>query len=259
VPNARFFGLRFDFRPLPALEIGLSRTAQWCGQGRPCGFDTFVDLLMGRDNRGGGGTTIENEPGNQLAGVDFRWSHTLFDRPMAVYGQAIGEDEAGGFPSRYMGQLGIELSGLWGDRWSYRWFGEFAGTSCRFYESNELFNCAYNHSIYKTGYRYRGRAIGHTADNDSRVVSTGLMLIDDRETQWQALFRFGALNRGGPADSRNSLTPTRQDIASIELTHSRVLPYGQIEIGVGIERIDDKISGGINTDGHAFLQWRSGY
>ena len=35
VPDARFFGMRFNFRPLKSLEIGLSRTAQWCGEGRP--------------------------------------------------------------------------------------------------------------------------------------------------------------------------------------------------------------------------------
>jgi hypothetical protein len=46
VPDAQFFGLRFGFRPLTSLEIGLSRTAQWCGKGRPCNFDTLVDLAQ---------------------------------------------------------------------------------------------------------------------------------------------------------------------------------------------------------------------
>ncbi len=50
IPNARFFGLRFNFRPVPSLEIGFSRTAQWCGDGRPCDFDTFKNLFFGRDN-----------------------------------------------------------------------------------------------------------------------------------------------------------------------------------------------------------------
>jgi len=259
VPNTRFFGMRFNFRPLPSLEIGLSRTAQWCGDDRPCGFDTFVDLLLGKDNRGDDGTTIDNEPGNQLAGLDFRWSYSLFNMPMAVYGQAIGEDEAGGFPSRYIGQFGIEASGLWGEHWSYRWFGEASATSCNFYESPERFNCAYNHGIYQTGYRYRGRTVGHGADNDSRLVSVGLMLVNEKETQWHALFRYGALNRGGSPDARNSLTPTRQDIASVDLTHSRIFKYGQIEVGLGIEQTDDEVSGQTSNDGRAFLQWRSSY
>ena len=29
VPNTKFFGFRLNFRPLPSLEIGLSRSAQW--------------------------------------------------------------------------------------------------------------------------------------------------------------------------------------------------------------------------------------
>ena len=258
IADTRFFGMRFNFRPIPSLEIGLSRTAQWCGEGRPCGLDIFIDLLLGKDNRGDAGIDQSNEPGNQLAGIDFRWSNRWFGRSNAIYGQAIGEDEAGGFPSRYLVQLGAESSGMMGDRWSYRWYSEVAGTSCDAVKQ-EIFNCAYNHGIYETGYRYRGRVVGHAADNDARILSIGLTLLDARETQWHALIRYGALNRGGPADPRNSLTPTRQDIASLDLTHRRVFKYGQIEIGLGLERTDDESSGETSNDGRAFLQWRSSH
>ena len=74
VPDAQFFGMRFNFRPIPQLEIGLSRSAQWCGDDRPCDLDTFMDLFLGRDNIGDAGIGTDNEPGNQMAGVDFRWS-----------------------------------------------------------------------------------------------------------------------------------------------------------------------------------------
>ncbi len=258
VPDARFFGMRFNFRPIPSLEIGLSRTAQWCGEGRPCGLDIFIDLLLGKDNRGDEGIDQSNEPGNQLAGIDFRWSNRWFGRSNAIYGQAIGEDEAGGFPSRYLVQLGVESSGMMGDRWSYRWYSEFAATSCDAVKK-EIFNCAYNHGIYQTGYRYRGRVLGHAADNDARILGIGLTLLDDQATQWQVLVRYGALNRGGAADSRNSLTPTRQDILSLDLTHARVFTVGQIEIGLGLERTDDEASGETSNDGRAFLQWRSSH
>ncbi len=259
VPNARFFGLRLSARPLNGLEIGLSRTAQWCGDGRPCDFETFTDLLIGNDNRGDQGIERDNEPGNQLAGVDFRWSTTLLSQPIAVYGQFIGEDEAGGFPSRWMGQFGAEWSGYLFDRWSGRLFAEFAGTSCQFYESSEIFNCAYNHSIYRTGYRYRARSVGHGADNDARLISIGGVMIDDRDVRWRALLRYGALNRGGAPDPRNSLTPTRQDIASIDLSHSRVFAWGLLDIGIGYEDVDDVVSGQSFSDSRMYLQWRSAY
>ena len=259
VPNARFFGMRVNFRPIPNLEIGLSRTAQWCGDGRPCDASTFVDLFLGRDNLGDAGIDVNNEPGNQLAGVDFRWVPGFLGHSVAAYGQFIGEDEAGGFPSRYLGQFGVDWSGYLFDRWSSKAFAEFAGTSCQFHESSEIFNCAYNHGIYQTGYRFRSRAIGHGADNDSRLISVGALLVNAADTQWRALVRTGALNRGGSPDARNSLTPTRQDIASFDVSHSRVFSFGVIDVGAGYEKVDDSASGVAYSDVRFYLQWRSAY
>ncbi len=257
VSDAQFFGMRFNFRPTETLEIGVSRTALWCGDERPCGFDTFVDLFLGRDNVGDSGIGANNEPGNQLAGFDARWKPRRL--PVAFYAQLIGEDEAGGLPSRYLGQFGAEWSGMLGDRWSTHVFGEFAGTSCQFNESSEIFNCAYNHPVYSTGYRYRQRAIGHPADGDARVVSLGTNLSANDGVSWHGLVRYAALNRGGPADSNHSLTPTRQDVLSIDLTHDRRLAVGSIRVGVGYERIDDDVSGTSDDSSRVFIEWRSGY
>ena len=259
IPDARFFGLRFNFRPLPSLEIGLSRTAQWCGDNRPCDADTFFDLLIGRDNRGQGGIDGSNEPGNQLAGFDARWHLPGVPLPMTLYGQFIGEDEAGGFPSRYLGQVGAETSGIWRQRWSYRMFAEFAATNCQFYQSDEHFNCAYNHGVYQTGYRYRGRVIGHGAESDSRLLTAGLILANAEDHQWIAELRAGELNRFGAPDNRNTLTATRQDVISIDAKHARPFQFGTLSFGLGYESIDDVASGTTSDDVRAFFQWRTGY
>jgi hypothetical protein len=259
VSNTQFFGMRLNFKPLSSLEIGLSRSAQWCGDGRPCDAGTFADLFLGNDNRGGAGINSDNEPGNQLAGVDIRWAPRLLGGSTALYGQFMGEDEAGGFPSRWLGQFGGEWSGFLFERWSTRIYAEFAGTSCQFYETSELLNCAYNHGIYQTGYRYRSRSLGHAADNDARLVSVGAVAVDSADTQWRALLRVGALNRGAISDSRNSLTPTRQDIVSVDLSHSRVFSFGVIDLGVGYEMVDDISSGLSSSDGRLYVEWRSSY
>jgi len=256
IPNARFFGMRFVFRPTKSLEIGMSRTAQWCGDERPCGFDVFTDLFLGKDNIGDADTTEDNEPGNQLAGFDLRWSNMWFGQPSAIYAQAIGEDEAGGFPSRYLGQIGIETSGFFRNRWSYRWFAEWAGTSCDIVKSEPGFGCAYNHTIYETGYRYRGRAIGHSAEGDAQIVSSGLIFVRDDETQWSVLIRTGDLNRGSP-DARNTLTPIPLELTSIDLTYGRSLSWGRLEFGVGYEQLEDPLTSEDSSDGRAFLTWRS--
>ena len=96
-PNAQLFGMRATWKPHSRIEIGISRTAQWCGDGRPCDLDTFWDLLIGNDND----QSLEEQPGNQLAGFDMRWS--LPWAPVAIYAQAIGEDEANFMPSKYLG------------------------------------------------------------------------------------------------------------------------------------------------------------
>lgn len=259
VPNAQFLGFRFDFRPIPSLEIGISRSAQWCGDGRPCDLETFWNLLIGKDNSGDGGVTPENEPGNQTAAIDFRWSATGLGLPIALYAQFMAEDEAGGFPSRYMGQAGIDGSAHVFERWSLRWYAEAAATSCDFWKSDEIFNCAYNHGIYQTGYRYRGRSLGHSVDNDARVVTLGFILVDTGENSWQGYFRTGRLNRGGPQDSANSLTPLPGDISNFELIYNRVIPWGRLEIGVGYDEFGGNSVIPSSNDGRAFIQWRSDY
>ena len=259
IPNTRFFGMRFNFKPHPSLEIGISRTAQWCGDGRPCDFDTFVDLLLGKDNRGDSGTTLENEPGNQLAGFDARWSNHWFGTPMAFYGQLTGEDEAGGYPSRYLAQGGVEISGGFASgNWSYRGYAELAGTSCDFVK-DDIFNCAYNHGIYQTGYRYRGRSIGHGADNDALIGTLGFLLSNDEATLYHVLIRSGDLNRGGSPDPANTLTPTPLELLSIDLNYSRRIGKSRIDLGIGHEQLKDPGTGTIINNTRAYLQWNSNF
>ena len=258
VPNAQFFGVRFNFKPTRSLEIGVSRSAQWCGDGRPCGVDTFIDLLLGRDNIGGSGVDAENEPGNQMAGMDFRWVPSFISAPVSAYGQFIGEDEAGGFPSRYLVQVGVEGAGYLKDRWSYRWFAELAGTSCDFITTDK-FNCAYRQRIYRSGYTFKKRSIGHGADNDARLVSAGLVMVDENDHQWRALLRLGDLNRAGRPDSVHTITPTPQDIISVDVSHSRAFSFGVLDSGAGYENVDDLAAGESKSDGRLYLQWRSSY
>ena len=68
--NPLLFGMRIELRPLPSLQLAASRTAQWCGDGRSCTWDDFWNLFIGNDND----QAPEDQPGNQLAGFDLRWT-----------------------------------------------------------------------------------------------------------------------------------------------------------------------------------------
>lgn len=255
VPNTRLFGSRLSFRPIRSLEIGISRTAQWCGSGRPCGFDTFLDMLFGRDNVGDDGATDANEPGNQMAGFDARWTNMWFGTPVSIYAQAIGEDEAGGFPSLYLAQYGIEGSGFTRGGASYRWYAELAGTSCGYVNENR-YNCAYRNEVYPSGYTYNGHIIGHSLDNDAQVVTAGLIVMNDAGRSWHAIGRWGDVNRGG-APQEHAISPIPVDLASLDLQYNFETRIGLFQVGLGYERFEYPASGETEGNARGFLRWQS--
>jgi hypothetical protein len=256
IDDTLLFALRLAFRPLPRLEVGLSRTAQWCGDERPCDADTFVDLLTGRDNRGVN-VAEDDEPGNQLAGFDLRWSP--FDRGRAAfYMQWIGEDSRQGGPQigSWLRQLGMEVSGAASSgRWSHRTHIEIAETICReggFGSSDEKPRCAYEHSIYTTGYRYERRSIGHGIDGDGRAYTVGSTLTRDDSRVWRLSLRHLELNRTDAwFNTRHTLTPTPQNIAELTVMHSRALGIGALRAAVGYRRLDDRFDSRLD-DGSLF-------
>ena len=245
-PNAQLFGMRATVKPHPRVEIGFSRTAQWCGDGRPCDLDTFWDLLIGNDND----QSLEDQPGNQLGGFDARWSIPW--APIAVYAQAIGEDEANFLPSKYIGMAGVEIWGGFGER-SWRVHVEAADTTCSFYESEPDFGCAYQHSIYFDGYQYLDRSIGHAIDGDSRQLAAGAMLIDSDGSSWELALQDARLNRRG-ANEVHSVSPVRDELSSIDLHHRRELFGGDLRVGIGYEERDLE-QPGVRDGFRGYLRW----
>jgi hypothetical protein len=255
-PDARFFGARASFKPRPWLEIGLSRTAQWCGKDRPCDWSTFGDLLAGRDNRGDS-ISAANEPGNQMAGYDFRMRSPWKPVPAALYGQLIGEDEAGGLPSRLLGLAGVET---WGGfrLGSYRIHAEYADTACNFSRSDPLFNCAYRNDLYPQGYTYRGRAIGHALDGDGRMVSIGALIVRPHGDSWSLLARRSKLNRDQlEPEQAHSVSATRNALSDLELQYNRAFSRGALGVGLGFDDYSGPAS--YASDVRAFVQWRQGF
>jgi hypothetical protein len=263
VNDANLLGFRVTFRPLQKLEIGLTRTAQWCGDGRPCDLDSLWDLIKGDDNQGSEGIDLDNEPGNQLAGIDLRWASPLGDLPYALYTQWVAEDEASGTPSRWIAQFGTEVWGQldWG--WlngNYRLHVEYADTATSFYKDTIKFDVAYEHYIYQTGYRYRGRSIGHAMDNDGQMMTIGAVLVEPDGATWNAAIRWARVNRGGLIPNRNTVSQDEHDVRLFELTRRQQLlvfgrDYGTLMAGAGYYYSENKTIGGDDDSVRGFLQW----
>jgi hypothetical protein len=264
VDDAQFLGFRVAARPLRDLEIALTRTAQWCGDDRPCDLDTFWDLVKGNDNRGDAGIDLDNEPGNQLAAVDIRWNSPVGDLPYALYTQWAAEDEAGGTPSRWIGLAGVEVWGSLDTRWiqgDWRVHLEGADTASEFYEDQVRFDYAYEHFIYRDGYRYRGRAIGHPMDNDGQMVSLGGTLVEDADRSWNGLLRWTRVNRGGGSDNfRHTVSSDELNVIDTEISHHRRLRNRGIDLGVwtisaGYAYRENIVADEEHHDIRGYLQW----
>jgi hypothetical protein len=247
--NALLFGLRAEIRPHPTLQIAASRTAQWCGDGRPCDLDTFWDLLVGNDND----QDLSEQPGNQLAGFDVRWSWPGARVPLALYAQAIGEDEAGFMPSKYLGLFGAEV---WGDLAGGTWRAhvEYADTACDFLESPPEFGCAYTNVIYTSGYRYRGRVLGHSIDADGESIGAGALFIDSRGHRWEVLGRNVKLNRAGVAPE-HSLADGEARVNDLAVTHERALAWGNITVSLGYTEAESAGPTVVDDGARGFVSW----
>lgn len=183
VSDAKFLGVRLSFQPLNGLEMGFFRNAQWGGEGRPQSFSSLLDLVLGRDNYSSEDAGKATEPGNQLAGIDMRYSFGRYGIPGALYMQFFGEDESNFVPSKRAWGMGIEGT-FNGDesRPLHVWL-EYFSTIAGSMEGTPKYNTAYNHSIYRSGYRFQGRNIGSSFDNDSEVITLGVVV----QTKTQSL------------------------------------------------------------------------
>jgi hypothetical protein len=257
VPNAHFLAFRLDFRPLRNLQVAISRTGLYCGDGQPCNFDALGDVLF----RGDSG---DSNP-NQLGGVDLRWSGTAWDQPYALYMQWIGEDENSFYVTDWLALGGGELTGHYDGLGTWRVFLEWSDTMCdfRFYRSvrgdsgSDSRGCAYNHTTYQTGYRYQGRAIGHSFDGDASVFTLGGALTDAGDNAWLVTIAAGNLNRFSAWPSTTAVNKSRY--RELEIVHRRRFWLGELGLGLGYDYRKDTVTGVKSDEVRAFAEFAIAY
>lgn len=153
------FGLRMAARPLQGLELGLSRYIYWGGEGRPNSLGSLIDALLGRSNIDD--PAIQGpDPSNEIAGFDLRYSVALPQATLVGWTHWVGEDEAGGLPSKYFGTLGLQVGHVLGDQ-RLQWALEGTDTRLRsFFGLRDSGGAAYGHGAFASGHYHRGLALG---------------------------------------------------------------------------------------------------
>lgn len=205
VPHTKLFGGRLTAMPTDFLELGASRVLQWGGDGRPNSFGSFWDAIIGNDNTG----DQYDDPGNQLGGFDFRLKlQPMLGMPTSLYGQMIGEDEAGYLPSKYAYLLGLEGHPEWGSR-TINWYIEAADTTNR---------SMYRHFIYQDGYYQQGFPLGHAAGGQAEVLSGKIELVLDDSQRWSTRLTYARVNKyNDHRNQHNRAFPKADTLKGIEL------------------------------------------
>jgi len=233
ISKGKLIGMRFTFKPLPYLEFGLSRAMQWGGANRDESFKAFLKSLSSK------GENTSSKSGNQLGGFDVRYNFKVRELSLALYSQMIGEDEAGYMPAKYTFQFGAES-----------FYALKGGNVLKsFIEYNNTFagalggrhpNVAYEHSVFQTGYRYRGRVMGASVDNDSKVYSLGGAYQQTDGQLSSFTINYMQLNVDGSAGG-NTVSLDAKNLFYFELNHQMFLLGGQFNVGASYQ------SKGLNT------------
>jgi hypothetical protein len=239
IDSPLFMSWRVAVMPFKKMEIGFSRTAQFCGEELKCDLEVFGNLLAGNDNLGIDATP-ENEPGNQMAGFDLRWGSPVGNLPYALYGQYIGEDESSYLPAKYLAQLGLEIWKPLGDGGVLQGFLEYTSTTCSANTgSGPYYDCAYNQGLFnQEGYRYKGRVIGYTSDRDAENWTVGANWTVADGSLWTAKVRSSRLNRDDFDDLRNSVATVPTGYESLTLGWKGKLLGERVSVELGAESIE---------------------
>ena len=157
VPHPLLFGMRLAVRPNPHLEIGVSRTMQYGGEGRGNGLSDWWEAFKGRKG------DEEVNVANHVAGFDLSIVLPFKAQPVKIYLEAEGEDqrvESVPYPYKWAFLSGVFFPSLLrSPRADLR--VELAMTDFRGHGS-----VWYVHSDYP--HRYRGEILGHHMGTDAR-------------------------------------------------------------------------------------------
>ncbi len=234
IPNALMVGMRLSLEPLKNFEVGLSRTMQLCGDNRPCDFKTWSKAIIAVGDLDNTGTL--NEPGNQLASIDLAYSKRLGDKALRLYISGTAEDQTIFMPFQYARLLGATLSSPVGDKGdtltiNTEWSD--SGNVLAWFFGQRIRGVIYGHRIYITGHRFDGRTLGHSLDNDSKLISFTTTYDREDGSTYSLSLRSATINWDNNNKNIISLSPTKYK--SVEAKASNQFDFGRLELSITLQ------------------------
>lgn len=232
VPDTLLWNARVNFRPAPYFEIGMSHVTQWGGEGYDSSLNGFFDMISGHEvcPSGVNDCHIDKKTrlGNQLASIDAKLSFNVNELSFSLYTQLVGEDApvTGIVPADKVWMYGLSsyqpmLDGV------LKVYAEYADTNRNCSPASPVQNCLYEHTVYQSGYRFRGIPLGSQYDNDSSSLVLGASLSQKRHAI-EAKLKWLKLNEDDSDRSSSNdfaghyLTATKQDLMVAEYQHQYI-------------------------------------
>ena len=248
VPNAKILLNRFTARPVKGLEVGLSWTAMWGGEGQPSGLSSFIDLitfasLCPADNLDCDDSQ-RSKLGNHVAGFDIQYTAQLFNRPVSFYLQRVGEDSVDGYKV-------TDNANLFGVSTYYKnakIFIETSDTNISCGDDQSLKNCFYENGTYSSGYRMYGRTFGSTFDSDAKQVTIGANLRLEGGSIIEVYLRNADLNPDGQRPAPTLTRDVSEKVTEVSGFYQRPIGNWLVKAGGSISNrrfvnIDNEVDG----------------
>ena len=159
----KHFGARFSARPLPQLELGLSRVSQWGGSGLDNSAGAFADMLLLRSD--------SEDNADNIAAIDLTFHTRLAGWPLSFYTE-LADDNSGSDLSKPLQLFGAR-SYFGSDAAVHTLSLEWSDSYIRCDGRSQAGQCAYEGELYPQGYRRYGRVIGSGYGADAQVLSAG--------------------------------------------------------------------------------------
>jgi hypothetical protein len=184
-------GLRFNFSPVPGLDIGLERMDEWCGQGHPCNPLNYFDLAN---------STSHPSKTNDQGDIDLKYSRQLGEIDLSAYLQVMNEDSN---PFYHSGTS--HLFGLTGwvpvGQTRVRLTAEFTDsitTQQIFGFGDYFYGFAYNDYKYLGGMRNWDQALGFSLDSDAKLATLQASWLGAHKITWTLSYHHADLNVAVP-------------------------------------------------------------
>jgi hypothetical protein len=171
--KSMLLGARAIISPVKGLDFELVQTSQWGGKGYKTGLSALGAALFTDTN------DKSNANINKMAGFGISYLIPSNVVPLRIYGQTIGEDEAGKLPSCYTYMIGLELLN---NKINYPTTIGIEALDTRI-DTTENGNCGpntmYNNSTYD--YTNYGLAMGTAIDTEGTSIEVfGLSEVSDK-------------------------------------------------------------------------------